>query len=183
MSDHRGEIVIIDDAELVVRVLRKALEGQGWNVRSANSGAAGVAEVRRQRPDVVISDLHMPDMNGHQVIEALHRSDRQLPIILLSSDAELSAVLGAVRRGAFDYVLKSDLGNLSAAVERAHAYSKQASGGPSGDLEPALDALRLRLVELENAALRSQDGDMLRRFDAVKTAAAAVASAGGQTWD
>lgn len=182
-TQSKGDIVIIDDAALVVRVLRKTLESQGYNVRSADCGQDGVAEVMANAPDVVVSDLHMPDMNGHQVIEKVHAHDRGIPVILLSSDADLSAVLGAVRRGAFDYVLKSDLGNLAAAVERAMAYSRHTSGGPSPDLAAAVANLKEDLAALDNAVRETGSEAAAAAVARVQVAARRVARAGGTSWN
>ncbi len=117
-----GTALVVDDSELVLSVVADGLSGEGWQVRTATSGGGALAVLRDWMPEVVVSDLHMGDMTGFDLLQKAQLLEPDLPIIILSSDEDVNAVLGAVRRGAFDYVVKSDLGPLLASVERAAGH-------------------------------------------------------------
>jgi two-component system, OmpR family, KDP operon response regulator KdpE len=99
------KIVIVDDEAPIRRMLRIALKSEGYEVIEAERGASGLVAVARQQPDLVVLDLGLPDMDGHQVLEEL-RSWSKVPVIVLSvrnGDAEKVRALDA---GAQDYVTK-----------------------------------------------------------------------------
>lgn len=119
-----GSVLLIDDSPLLLDVVSEVLSKNEWMVETASSGTAGIEKARLELPDVVVCDLNMPEMNGVQVMTALHDIDSDIPVIMLSGDEELDSVLGAVRQGAFDYVTKSKgyAEALLAAVDRAHEH-------------------------------------------------------------
>jgi CheY-like chemotaxis protein len=79
-----ADVLIIDDAPLVRHLLTRILQRAGHTVREADDGRCGIAEFRRQRPALVISDLVMPDMEGIETIRALRGDDPTIPIIAIS---------------------------------------------------------------------------------------------------
>lgn len=109
-------------------MLAEELEGRGWDVRRAGGGQEALALIQTWMPDTVVCDLHMPGMAGLEVLHELRRIDPTLPVVMLSGDDALDAVLGAVRRGAFDYVIKhgDDFAALEAAIDRAVAHGRLA---------------------------------------------------------
>ena len=83
----QGRVLVIDDEEISRYLLRNYLSGSGYALSEAANGAAGLAEARRQRPDVIVLDLVMPQMSGFQVLKRL-QSDPALqavPVVILSS--------------------------------------------------------------------------------------------------
>ncbi len=91
--------LIIDDEKQIRRLLRLALEGAGFQVYEAETGQAGLAEIVHRRPDVVLLDLGLPDMEGVKVLRRL-REWSDVPVLILSvrDDAE-EKVAGAGRGG------------------------------------------------------------------------------------
>jgi CheY-like chemotaxis protein len=79
-----ADVLIIDDAPLMRRLIIRILRGEGHTVREVDNGRSGIAEFRRQRPALVISDLVMPDMEGIETIRALRQDDPAIPIIAIS---------------------------------------------------------------------------------------------------
>ena len=152
-SSPPGRVLVVDDSELVLMLVCDELEQQGFVVRSAQSGADALVELPRFEPEVVVCDLHMPDMSGFDVLARVRAFDDTLPVVILSGDADLGAVLAAVRQGAFDYVLKSgeDLGPLVAAVERAAAHMRVLRDNQrlSAALQEANEILAQGMDELE----------------------------------
>lgn len=100
-----SRIVIIDDEPQIRRLLRIALKSEGYDVTEAENGEQGIAAVARQQPDLVVLDLGLPDMSGHQVLSAL-REWTTVPVIVLSVRSSDIEKVRALDNGAQDYVTK-----------------------------------------------------------------------------
>ncbi len=121
----RGRVLIVDDSELVLDLVSQHLHEIGYEVNTSNSGRLALSLVTQHRPDVVVCDLHMPDLGGFEVIQALGEQPNSPPVIILSADHEVGAVLRAHRHGAFDYVLKGDdYESLTTAIDRAVSHGR-----------------------------------------------------------
>jgi two-component system KDP operon response regulator KdpE len=100
-----ASVVVIDDEPAICRALRINLAAREFSVAVAHDGASGLAAVARERPDVVILDLGLPDMDGVDVIHGL-RGWTTTPIIVLSAREHEAAKVAALDAGADDYVTK-----------------------------------------------------------------------------
>ena len=104
----RGErVLIVDDDATVREYLRDVLEAH-WRVTAVGDGAAALAELRRAPPDVIVTDVMMPGVDGFDLLRAI-RSDertRELPVIMLSASAGEEARVGGLQAGAADYLVK-----------------------------------------------------------------------------
>ena len=99
-------VLVVDDDATVSDVVRRYLEQAGCAVRLAGDGAAGLAAVDAQRPDLVVLDLMMPGIDGLEVCRRLRRKQPDLPVIMLTAlGEEVDRVLG-LEVGADDYVTK-----------------------------------------------------------------------------
>jgi CheY-like chemotaxis protein/class 3 adenylate cyclase len=101
-------IVAIDDDETIRTLIAAALRAEGYEVLEADNGASGLALVREKAPDLVISDVNMPVMDGFAMVQAL-RADpafQATPIILLTSLQERAHVRNGMTSGADDYLTK-----------------------------------------------------------------------------
>ena len=105
MSTPAPEILIIDDELQIRRLLRVTLEGAGYRVREASTGALGLNEAAVQRPDAVILDLGLPDADGLDVLRRL-REWSGLPVLILSVRGEEPQKIAALDAGADDYLTK-----------------------------------------------------------------------------
>ncbi|MBC8009250.1 MAG: response regulator [Burkholderiales bacterium] len=105
MSTPAPEILIIDDELQIRRLLRVTLEGAGYRVREAATGALGLNEAAVQRPDAVILDLGLPDADGLDVLRRL-REWSGLPVLILSVRGEEAQKIAALDAGADDYLTK-----------------------------------------------------------------------------
>ncbi|WP_174274734.1 nitrogen regulation protein NR(I) [Sphingomonas bacterium] len=117
-----GRILVTDDDAAIRTVIREALRREGHVVETA----ASLAEQRRAladfRPQVLVTDVVLPDGNGLEGIDEVRRHDPQLPIIVLSAQNTFTTALRATEQGAFDYLPKPfDLSELSRAVSDALA--------------------------------------------------------------
>lgn len=100
-----AKIVIIDDETQIRRMLRIALKSADYEIAEAENGSEGLAQIARQQPDLVILDLGLPDMDGHQLLSEL-RGWSSVPVIVLSVRAGEREKVRALDAGAQDYVTK-----------------------------------------------------------------------------
>ncbi|HEY1767675.1 MAG TPA: response regulator transcription factor [Terracidiphilus sp.] len=100
-----GRILVIDDEPQITRVLRAALSGQGYDVRIANDPEEALRVFRDWPPDLVITDLMMPEMSGVEVCRAI-RAQADTPILVLSVREHERSKVEALDAGADDYVTK-----------------------------------------------------------------------------
>ena len=116
-------VLVIDDELPILRALKINLAARKYEVSTAADGASGLAAMARERPDVLILDLGLPDMDGTDVIRGV-RGWSSTPIIVLSAWGQESQKVAALDAGADDYVTKPFgmdelLARLRAAVRRA----------------------------------------------------------------
>lgn len=104
MHEHR-RILVVDDEPQITRVLRTSLSTQGYDIRVANDGETALEIMKDWTPDLVITDLSMPNMDGLELCRRL-RSSSQIPIIVLSVRGEERTKVQALDAGADDYVTK-----------------------------------------------------------------------------
>jgi CheY-like chemotaxis protein len=126
-----ARIVVVDDLPYVRNALADLLRGAGYRVVAAPSGTAALAEIDRHGADLVLTDLHMPDMTGWDVAQAVRArnvtNDRGLPVCLGLYSAVLSAFTREqLSRAQVDFTLTklSDPEAILEAVERALAWSE-----------------------------------------------------------
>ncbi len=101
----KKRILVVDDEPQITRVLRTALTGSGYEVRTAEDGHAGLRSAREWQPDLVITDVSMPNMTGIELCAQL-RAESEIPIIVLSVKGEERTKVEALDAGADDYVTK-----------------------------------------------------------------------------
>ena len=100
-----NKILVVDDEAPIRRMLRIALSSEGYEVLEAENGQQGLAMIARRQPDLIILDLGLPDMEGHQLLSEL-RAWSRVPVIVLSVRNEDKAKVRALDAGAQDYVSK-----------------------------------------------------------------------------
>ncbi|MBN8458473.1 MAG: response regulator transcription factor [Verrucomicrobia bacterium] len=119
--------LIIDDEVQIRRLLRLALESRGYTVREAESGRLGLQAVAIHRPDVVLLDLGLPDMDGLDVLASL-REWNPVPVLVLSVKDQEHIKVAALDAGADDYVTKpfgtAELLSRLAALRRRNQNSE-----------------------------------------------------------
>jgi len=138
-------ILIVDDEPKIIQIARDYLENAGFRVLRASDGKAALAVARSEKPDLVVLDLGLPQMDGLDVTRAL-RKDSNVPIIMLTArDDETDKVLG-LELGADDYVTKPF--SPRELVARVRAVLRRQAADSSGELLRAgdlvLDLPRLR---------------------------------------
>ena len=101
----RRRILVVDDEQQITRVLRTSLSAQGYDVRVANDGEMALEILKDWTPDLVVTDLYMPRMDGLELCRELRRKS-QVPIVVLSVKGEERSKVQALDAGADDYVTK-----------------------------------------------------------------------------
>lgn len=131
----RPHIVIVDDEPQITRVLRTSLSAQGYEIRIANDGETALEIMKDFGPDLVITDLAMPNMNGIELCRRL-REISQVPILVLSVRGEERSKVEALDSGADDYITKPfSTGELMARVRAALRRSPPADSEPRTRIE------------------------------------------------
>src|SRR6266545_6441194 len=111
-------ILIIEDEPQIVLGLKDALEFEGFRVASAGKGRDGVSLARHEKPDAVLLDLMLPDVNGYKVCEELRRWNPFVPIIMLTARSQEVDKIRGLEVGADDYVTKPfSIGELIARIK------------------------------------------------------------------
>ena len=101
-----AQILIVDDDAQLRQSFGKILEGEGFEVRAAPSGEAGVQEVQTAPPDLVIMDVRMPGITGIEAMRQMRASCPGLPVIIMTAYGGTETAIEATKLGAFDYILK-----------------------------------------------------------------------------
>ncbi len=162
----RERILIIEDDDRIGSTLLRALDGSGYDARWETSGRIAIEAARRDRPDLVLLDLGLPDIDGLEVCRRLHRDDPSIEVVMLTArDEELDIVVG-LDAGAVDYITKPFklaelLARIRAQLRRSEA--RAFSGGELGDLTIDLPARRVWIGGVE-LALRPKEFDLLARL-------------------
>jgi len=102
----RAKILIVDDEEAIREVVSSLLEAQGYECAAVGNGRLAQEYVMKHPVDLVLSDMVMPEMDGLSLVEWLRKSDPDIPAIMVTAMHDLSTALEAIRRGAYDYILK-----------------------------------------------------------------------------
>lgn len=103
--DERLRILVVDDEPQILRVLRRGLEGKGYDVAAAPDAATALDMMKATSVDMLITDLRMPEMDGIQLCERVRRHS-QIPIVVLSVKGEEAIKVQALDAGADDYITK-----------------------------------------------------------------------------
>jgi two-component system response regulator HydG len=99
-------VLVIDDESGILDTLRILLKKEGFEVITAQGGKAGLEAIRTSTPDIVLTDVRMPQVTGLDILQAVKDSDPMTPVILMTAQASLQSAIQAVNAGAFYYLQK-----------------------------------------------------------------------------
>ena len=161
---NRPHILVVDDETQITRVLRTSLSAHNYEVRVANDGETALEIARDFTPDLVITDLAMPNMNGIELTRKLRQAS-QVPIIVLSVRGEERSKVEALDSGADDYITKPFstaelMARIRAALRRSPPTTEQKTRIDSGDFHIDLDA-RSVTVDGREVRLTPKEFDVL----------------------
>jgi two-component system KDP operon response regulator KdpE len=167
MASSVPAILVVDDEPAIRRLLRNTLSVQDFRVIESATGNEALEAARREKPDLVILDLGLPDIEGMDIIRTL-RATSQVPIVVLSSRGDEKGKVTALDLGADDYVTKPfGVDELMARIRAALRHRLQEQGSApvfrSGDLTVDLVHRRVGLGGRE-VHLSPKEYDILRQF-------------------
>jgi two-component system, OmpR family, response regulator len=145
VSDAPGRILVVDDEPNIVDVISMALRFQGFEVASAGTGEEALAEVERFRPQLMVLDVMLPDMEGFKVAERLGADRGAVPIVFLTARDATEDKLRGLTTGGDDYVTKPF--SLEELVARIRTILRR-TGGAQADA----NVLRFEDLELDEDA-------------------------------
>ena len=144
--------LVIDDDNVILRVIEHHLTNNGFRVLTANNGQKGIDALGFFKPDIIISDLEMPVMNGFEVISHIKENYPALPIIVVSGQINITDAVKAINLGAWDYIskpiqnLNSILHTVKNALEKARLIKENEEYRMNLELK-----IQQRTEELDNA--------------------------------
>jgi len=124
IQDGKRNILVVDDEPQITRVLKTTLSSQGYGIRTAADGEQALQEMKDWSPDLIITDLRMPNMDGLQLCRAI-RAESRVPIIVLSVKGEEAIKVESLDAGADDYITKPF--NVNELLARVRAALRRAS--------------------------------------------------------
>ncbi|MBR2566395.1 MAG: response regulator transcription factor [Paenibacillus sp.] len=102
----RSTILIVDDDEKIVSMLRRGLAFEGYEVRTASNGAEGLSKLMDKEPDLVVLDVMMPQIDGFEVCRRLREAGSKVPVLMLTAKDEVQSRVTGLDTGADDYLVK-----------------------------------------------------------------------------
>lgn len=152
-----NRLLLVDDEPSLLRAVEACLRAEGFDVATARSGREALLSVAQTVPDLIVSDIRMPGMNGYELAEHLHSSSRTLllPIVFLTAKGETADRIKGFRSGVDAYLMKpfepdelvAVIKNILDRVQRTHAQIAHLVGAGT---EQAKDFFDEDLTEAEN---------------------------------
>ncbi len=166
MSTSSVRILVVADEPAIRRLLRVGLTTEGYAILEAENAAEATAMVTAERPDLVILDLGLPDLPGHDLLARWRAAQIDLPIVILSSRTDETGIVKALEAGADDYVTKPfGMRELAARLRVALRHRLQQQGEKAvfqtGDLSVDL-VKRIVRVSGREVKLSPKEYDILR---------------------
>jgi len=129
MSAAPLRVLVIDDEPPIRKLLRVGLSAQGYQIVEASSGKTALEHLAEQPPDLIILDLGLPDMQGHELLRTMRARNDSVPIVVLSSRDDETGKVQALDAGADDYVTKPfGMDELLARMRAALRHQLQTHG-------------------------------------------------------
>jgi DNA-binding NtrC family response regulator len=158
-SNGGPSVLVIDDEAGILDTMRILLRNEGFTPYTALGGKAGLEQIAELKPEIVLSDVRMPDVNGLDVLTAARTQDPDVAVILMTAQASLQTAIQAVNNGAFYYILKPFRNDELIAILRRAAENRSLKvenkslkqevrkrsrvGRPIGVSKPWVDALEV----------------------------------------
>jgi two-component system, OmpR family, KDP operon response regulator KdpE len=151
----KGNILVVDDEPQITRVLKTTLSSQGYGVRTASDGDEALQMLKEWAPDLVITDLRMPNLGGLELCRQI-RAKSRIPIIVLSVKGEERIKVEALDAGADDYVTKPF--GVHELLARVRATLRRAAA-PEEPESPLIEAGDFR-IDINTRSVRVRDREV-----------------------
>ncbi|MBU3160458.1 response regulator transcription factor [Clostridium frigoris] len=100
------KILVVDDEKSIVNLIRMNLKLEGYEVIISMTGTDAVDKFKREKPELVILDIMLPDISGHEIIQKFQQIDSDIPVIMLTAKCQINDKLLGLQLGADDYITK-----------------------------------------------------------------------------
>ncbi|OGX20350.1 MAG: hypothetical protein A2Y04_06410, partial [Omnitrophica WOR_2 bacterium GWC2_45_7] len=115
-----AKILVVDDEQIIRERMKSLLELDGYEVFIAESGQQGLAVFNEKKPEVIVTDIKMPGMDGIELLEKIKAVSAEAEIIMLTGHGGIETAISSLKKGAFDYMTKPvDFDELSLNIKRA----------------------------------------------------------------
>ncbi|HJW25479.1 MAG TPA: response regulator [Rhodocyclaceae bacterium] len=155
-----AKILVVDDDPDLLHLIGVRLTAAGYAVCLARSGAEALDRLHEELPQLVISDIRMEEMDGHELFARIHAEAPSLPVIMLTAHGTIPDAVAATQRGVFSFLTKPFNGQeLLARVQDAVSLSPGGAAGAPADWRQDIHSVSLAMEELLRQAFRvAQDG-------------------------
>ncbi len=127
------KILIIDDDQLLLKLIQQTLEQDNYLVKTASHGKEGLELVPKERPDLIILDVMMPDISGWEICERI-RKNSMVPIVMLTARGTQNDIVRGLQSGADDYLVKPF--HQAELLARVSAVLRRVKGSPTSEATP-----------------------------------------------
>lgn len=104
--EEKKKVLIVDDDKDIVSIVKTILSGRGWDIMAAYSGREALEAVTSRKPDIILLDIMMPEMNGIEVLKRLKKIDADARIIMITAFGDVESYLDSMELGAYEYINK-----------------------------------------------------------------------------
>lgn len=148
-------VLVVDDERSLTDLLKMSLRYEGWDVRTASDGRTAIAAAREFRPDAIVLDIMLPDIDGLEVLKRVRADGSEVPVLFLTAKDSLDDRIAGLTAGGDDYVTKPF--SLEEVIARLRALIRRSSFGISQAHDPVIRVGDLVLNE--DSYEVSRDGD------------------------
>jgi two-component system KDP operon response regulator KdpE len=129
MTERRVKLLVVDDEPPIRRLLRLGLGTEGYEIVEASNGRTAVQQVAAEKPDLILLDLGLPDVEGHELLTRWRSAGLETPVVVLSSRTDEPGIVRALELGADDYLTKPfGMKELLARIRVALRHQLQQAG-------------------------------------------------------
>jgi two-component system response regulator AtoC len=115
------KVLLVDDEEDILEVIQDRLQAYGFSVVTARTGLEALNKLSQAKFDGIFLDVRMPEMSGIEALEEIRKTDKKIPIIIITSSSTRDGAIEAIAKGANEYVLKPfEWDELKAKIEKVY---------------------------------------------------------------
>ncbi len=110
MKEKDKKILIVDDEALILRTLSDSFKKEGFSVLEANNGKSGLEKALEHKPNLILLDIVMPEMDGMSMLKKLREDEwgKKVPVIILTNLSDSEKVAEAIKSKVYDFLVKAD---------------------------------------------------------------------------
>ena len=158
INDRQAKFIVVDDEEIVLSLVRDALEDSGYHIELANGSREALEKIEKEYFDFILTDIRMPDCDGIELVQKARQINPSLGVIFMTGYANLGTAKDAIKEGAYDYIMKPfELNEMRQAVNNAVKKKQK-------DSEKAISSELNRLSDLNQLMYTVGDRKSLIRL-------------------